>query len=52
MSALKAGQLEIRKDMKELDRKITDTYNLALDAWGTSMENRVWLENPEKYNVS
>lgn len=50
-SALKAGQSrmiekqrELRQDIKRLDDKVTDAYNLALDAWGTSMENRKWLE--------
>lgn len=45
VSALKSGQLEIRKDLKVLDKKITDTYDLALDAWGQSTENRTWLES-------
>ena len=44
VSALKSGQLEIRKDLKALDRKISDTYELALDAWGQSTENRTWFE--------
>lgn len=44
VSALKSGQLEIRRDLKILDRKISDTYELALDAWGQSTENRTWLE--------
>ena len=50
VSSVRAGQLEIRKDIKNLDRKVSDTYNLALEAWGTSTENRVWLEgiNPGK----
>ncbi|MDE6761811.1 MAG: hypothetical protein K2J90_14220 [Lachnospiraceae bacterium] len=50
-SALKAGQnriiekqRELRKDIKRLDDKVADTYQLALDAWGTSTENRKWLE--------
>lgn len=44
VSALTVGQVEIRKDLKTLDEKVTETYNLALDAWGTSTENRKWLE--------
>lgn len=50
VSSLKAGQLEIRKELKNIDRRVSDTYNLALDTWGTSTENRVWLEsiNPAK----
>lgn len=43
ISALKAGQSEIRKDIRELDKKISDTYEIALNAWGTSAENRNWL---------
>ena len=37
VSSLKVGQLEMRKDIKKV-------YDLALDAWGTSQENRNWLE--------
>lgn len=44
-SALRSGQLEIRKQLKEVKHKVSDTYDLALDAWGTSTENRNWLEN-------
>ena len=40
VSALRSGQLEIRKEIRVLDRKLSDTYQLALDAWGTSTENR------------
>ena len=53
-SALKAGQgrmiekqRELRQDIKKLDGKVTDTYDLALDAWGTSTENRNWIENDQ-----
>ena len=42
---LSLGQLEIKKEIYMLNRKITDTYNVALDALGTSAENRSWLEN-------
>ena len=45
VSALKIGQRELSKQMKRLDEKVTDTYNLALEAWGQSTENRHWLEN-------
>lgn len=44
VSGLKIGQLEIRKDLKEIDKKVSYTYQLALDAWGTSVENRALLE--------
>lgn len=45
MNKLSLGQLEIRKEIIMLNRKISDTYNVALDALGTSTENRSWLEN-------
>lgn len=45
-AALKSGQVEIRKELKEMNRKISDTYDLALEAWGKSTENRTWLEKP------
>lgn len=44
-SALRAGQREIRKDLKAVNTKVSDTYDIALEAFGTSMENRTWLEN-------
>ncbi len=40
MSALKVGQNEMRKDIRRLEKKIDDTYELALDAWGQGYENR------------
>ena len=42
---LALGQLEIKKELYMLNRKISDTYNVALDALSTSAENRTWLEN-------
>lgn len=41
---LSMGQLEIKKEIYMLNREISDTYNVALDALGTSAENRTWLE--------
>lgn len=43
ISSLKAGQLCMRKDLKEIDQKVSNTYELALEAFGTSKENRTWL---------
>lgn len=43
-SALKAGQAELRKEVRKLDQKVSATYELALEAWGKSTENRAWLE--------
>lgn len=45
MSAMRAGQMELKKEIREIKHKVNDTYELALDAWGQSPENRVWLEN-------
>ena len=45
MSALKSGQADIRKDIKKVDKRVSDTYELALNAWGKSTENRKWLES-------
>lgn len=42
---LEVGQLEIKKEQYMINRQIADTYKLALDAWGQSVENRSWLEN-------
>ena len=50
VSSLRAGQIEIRKDLKALDDKVSETYQLALDAWGKSTENRTWLEKSQ-YSV-
>lgn len=41
---LSLGQLEIQKEIYMINRRISDTYNVALDALGTSAENRTWLE--------
>ncbi len=44
VSALKFEQIEIKKELREIRHKVSDTYELALDAWGQSAENRHWLE--------
>ena len=44
LDKLSLGQLEIRKEIIMLNRKISDTYDVALDALGTSAENREWLQ--------
>lgn len=41
---LSLGQLEIQKEIYMINQRISDTYNVALDALGTSAENRTWLE--------
>lgn len=35
----------LKKEMREVKDKVSDTYDLALEAWGQSTENRTWLEN-------
>ena len=50
MSAMGIGQMELKKEIREVKHKVNDTYELALDAWGKSTENRVWLENIETTN--
>ena len=51
VSSLKSSQLEIRKELREVNRKTSDTYDLALEAWGKSMENRRWLEGESRFPV-
>ena len=43
-AALKAGQLSLKKDIKVLEQKVQDTYELALEAWGKSTENRAMIQ--------
>ena len=42
---LEVGQSELKRELIKINRKISDTYNLALDALGMSTENREWLES-------
>lgn len=42
--ALQTGQTEIRKELKKVSDRVEDTYNLALELWGKSTENREWLQ--------
>jgi len=44
ISALKVGQKELSKELRKVKDKVNATYEIALDAWGQSTENRVWLE--------
>lgn len=50
LSSVKTNQLELRKEVRKIKQKVDDTYELALDAWGTSTENREWLES-EKLKI-
>ena len=48
LDKFEGGQAEIKFQLYRMDRKISDTYNLALDAWGQGVENRQWLEGNSK----
>ena len=45
VSQLETGQAEIKRELFKINRKISDTYNLALDAWGASEESKVMIES-------
>lgn len=45
LDKFEAGQSRLQREIYKVDRKITDTYNLALDTWGQSVENGAWLES-------
>lgn len=47
ISSLKAGQIELKEELRETKHKVTSTYELALEAWGQSTENRRWLESEQ-----
>ncbi len=44
VNRLEVAQADIKRELFRIDRKISDTYNLALDAWGQGVENKEWLE--------
>lgn len=48
LDEVKNNQIETRIELYRIDRKISDTYNLALDAWGQNAENKEWLETQHK----
>lgn len=48
VSALRVTQLEQGREIKEINSRVTDTYHLALEAWGLGTENRRWLELAQK----
>ena len=45
VSALRYGQTEIHKELKNVSARVESTYKLALEAWGQSTENRNLLES-------
>ncbi len=48
VSALRAGQLDMSKDIKKLNNRIEKANQLALVAWGRGVENRKWLQGERK----
>lgn len=48
VSALKVGQREFNKELRRIKDKVSNTYDLALEVWGQSTENRTWLEESQK----
>lgn len=43
INGLKNGQRQIRMDVRNVANRLEDTYHLALEAWGNSIENRELL---------
>ena len=48
LDTLEAGQRALKKELRQIKDKVNDTYDLALEAWGQSTENRVWLDKTLK----
>lgn len=48
VAAVKKGLTEVRGAQIKIDRRISDIYNLALDAWGQGVESRAWLQRMTK----
>ena len=48
VSNLEKGQMDIRNELEAVSTKVSETYQVALDAWGTSIENRKWLETAKQ----
>lgn len=44
LSKLEVGQAGLTKELYMIDRKIADTYGVALDVLASTAENRKWLE--------
>lgn len=44
VNRLGGTQSAMRNDIIHIDRKISDTYNLALDAWSQGVENKELIE--------
>ena len=44
---LEGIQAEIKRELIIIDRKNSDTYKVARDAWVLGTENRAWLQGKE-----
>ncbi len=44
---LESIQAEIKRELIIIDRKNSDTYKVALDAWVLGTQNRAWLQGKE-----
>ena len=44
LDKIESEVLVLKKETRVIKDKVSDTYNLALEAWGQSTENRTWLE--------
>lgn len=44
---LEGIQAEIKRELIIIDRKNSDTYKVALDAWVLGTQNRAWLQGKE-----
>lgn len=44
---LEGIQAEIKRELIIIDRKNSDTYKVALDAWVLGTETRAWLQGKE-----
>lgn len=44
LDKIEADVSVLKKELNTVKGKVSETYNLALEAWGRSKENRTWLE--------
>ena len=44
LDKIESEVLVLKKETRVIKDKVSDTDNLALEAWGQSTENRTWLE--------
>ena len=44
LSKIESDGAVLKNELRVVKDKVSATYNLALEAWGQSTENRTWLE--------